>query len=83
MGLLTESFKGQKYDKIRKDLLKADKLFTDPEFPPAQKSLFFSKTDAEIVWKRPTVSGEGSHLRVLCSEEITSIEWDVLGSVEN
>ncbi len=49
------AYKGQKYSSIKKNCLKKGELFTDPEFPPNAKSLFFSKVDPEIEWKRPKV----------------------------
>jgi len=48
-------YKGQKYEKLKKELLKSGQLFTDPEFLPNQKSLFYSRTETEVIWKRPTV----------------------------
>ena len=55
MSWSTSNFKGQKYSSIKKDLVKNGELFVDPEFPPSHKSLFFSKVDKEIEWKRPKV----------------------------
>ena len=49
------AYKGQKYNSLKKDCLKKGELFTDPEFPPNAKSLFYSKIDTEIEWKRPKV----------------------------
>lgn len=49
-------FKGQKYGKLKKSLLKSGELFMDPEFPANNKSLFYSRVDSEVVWKRPNVS---------------------------
>ena len=57
MSFGTEAFKGQKYSKLKKDCLKKGELFVDTEFPANNKSLFFSKVDPDIVWKRPNVSG--------------------------
>lgn len=49
-------FKQQKYNSIRRDLLKREELFMDPEFPPSSKSLYFNgAADPGVVWKRPTV----------------------------
>ena len=53
--LFVGSYKGQKYSSIKKECLKKGQLFTDPEFPPNAKSLFYSKIDTEIEWKRPKV----------------------------
>ena len=55
MSFGTEAFKGQKYSKLKKDWLKKGELFVDTEFPANNKSLFFSKVDPDIVWKRPNV----------------------------
>ncbi len=49
------AYKGQKYSSIKKEFLKKGELFVDPEFPPKSKSLFFSRIDNEIEWKRPKV----------------------------
>ena len=56
MSFGTEHFRGQKYSKLKKDFLKKGELFVDPEFPANNKSLFFSKVDNDIEWKRPNVS---------------------------
>ena len=55
MSWEVQSFRGQKYSSIKKECAKLGELFVDPEFPPNNKSLFFSKVDKEIVWKRPKV----------------------------
>ena len=65
MGFGTEHFIGQKYESIKKELPKTVQLFTDPEFPPTQKSLFFSKTDEDIVWQRPTVRMAINHFNLI------------------
>jgi calpain-5 len=50
------AYKGQRYKRLKTECLKANKLFTDPEFPPQSKSLYFSRqAPADIVWKRPQV----------------------------
>lgn len=50
----TVAYKGQRYKKLKAECLKANKLFTDPEFPPRSRSLYFSRqAPADIVWKRP------------------------------
>ena len=47
----------QNYSKLKRDHQHRGELFTDPEFPPTNASLFVSgKSDEEIVWKRPGVS---------------------------
>ena len=53
---MPENYKNQKYGSIRSDCLKRGELFEDPEFPANNKSLFYSKVDNEIEWKRPKVS---------------------------
>ncbi|KAK6184886.1 hypothetical protein SNE40_007247 [Patella caerulea] len=47
------NFRGQSYSKIKKDCLSKGALFEDPEFPANNKSLFNSKIDKDIEWKRP------------------------------
>jgi hypothetical protein len=49
------NFKNQKYSSIKSDCLKRGELFEDPEFPANSKSLFFSRVENEIEWKRPKV----------------------------
>lgn len=47
-------FRNQRYDKLKSLCVKEKKLFEDPEFPPEDKSLFFSRSPTEAVeWKRP------------------------------
>ncbi|CAH8514697.1 unnamed protein product [Schistosoma intercalatum] len=42
------------YDQLKKQLLQSGKLFEDPEFPPNDKSLYFSqKPPKQIEWLRP------------------------------
>ncbi|XP_013379035.1 calpain-5 isoform X1 [Lingula anatina] len=48
-----DPFKGQKYESIKKDCIKRGQPFVDPEFQPNNKSLFYSKVDSDIEWKRP------------------------------
>lgn len=49
-------YKGQKYQKIKKECIRKKMLFRDSEFPPEGPSLFYSKAaPADIVWKRPGV----------------------------
>ncbi len=55
-------YRKQKYGKLRKRCQRTRELFTDPEFPPSNNSLFIggkppgSMGKLEIVWKRPAVS---------------------------
>lgn len=50
-------YRNQNYSKLKRDHQRSGQLFTDPEFPPTNESLFISgKSDEEIVWKRPGVS---------------------------
>ena len=53
---MPDSFKGQKYGSLRKACIKRGELFQDPEFPANNKSLFFSKQDKDIEWRRPKVN---------------------------
>lgn len=46
-------YKNQKYSSIKSKCLKTGELFADSEFPANSKSIFFSKVDNEIEWKRP------------------------------
>lgn len=44
----------QKYEKIKKECIKENKLFEDDLFPANDSSLFrFNKSKKNIVWKRP------------------------------
>ncbi|KAL8575841.1 hypothetical protein ACOMHN_014846 [Nucella lapillus] len=51
--LLPKNFRGQDYQRLKKQCLATGKLFEDSEFPANGKSLFYSKGDPSIVWKRP------------------------------
>ena len=53
---MPENFCGQNYSKLKKTCLDKGILFEDLDFPANHKSLFFSKVDNEIEWKRPPVS---------------------------
>ena len=55
-SIMPTAFKKQKYSSIRSECLSKGTLFEDPEFPANNKSIFFSKIDNEIEWKRPKVS---------------------------
>lgn len=53
-------YRNQKYSQLKRDYQRRGELFTDPQFPPSNESLFLSgKSEKEIVWKRPHVSGGG------------------------
>ncbi|XP_076081240.1 calpain-5-like [Mytilus galloprovincialis] len=47
------TYKKQDYESIKKTCLKKGDLFSDTEFRPNNKSIFFSKIDDDIEWKRP------------------------------
>ena len=53
MVFKTTNFKGQKYSSLKREYAKKGELFVDPVFPPNNKSLFYSKVDKDVVWKRP------------------------------
>ncbi|KAK3094770.1 hypothetical protein FSP39_005995 [Pinctada imbricata] len=47
-------YKGQDYDKLKKEAKTKGHLFIDTEFPPDDRSLFYSQGKmANVVWKRP------------------------------
>ena len=49
-------YKNQQFDRIKSQCIASKTLFEDPEFPAADKSLFFSKQPTfSAVWKRPGV----------------------------
>lgn len=49
-------FRNQRYSKLKSQCEKDGRLFTDPEFPADDKSMFFSRSPEEPVeWKRPKV----------------------------
>ncbi|XP_060570764.1 calpain-5-like [Ruditapes philippinarum] len=50
---MPKNFNNQKYSLIKSDCLKKNELFEDHEFPAKSKSLFFSRVENDIVWKRP------------------------------
>ena len=47
------SLYGQNFQEIRAACLEAGELWTDPEFPPDEGSLFFSGRQAGLEWRRP------------------------------
>jgi len=52
----TRTFKGQNYSKLKDDCRKKGNLFIDTEFPPDDRSVFYSQGKmANVVWKRPKV----------------------------
>ncbi|XP_064645832.1 calpain-5-like [Lineus longissimus] len=50
---MVRAWKGQKYNSLKSQCKKNGELFVDPEFPPNTRSLFHSKIDNSVVWKRP------------------------------
>lgn len=54
--------KKQDYESIKKSCLKKGETFNDPEFPAYNKSIFHSKIDDDIEWKRPGVLCRSPHL---------------------
>ncbi|XP_059144535.1 calpain-5-like isoform X2 [Physella acuta] len=50
---MPKHFKNQNYKTIKKQCLAKGILFEDPEFQASNKSLFFSKVDGAIEWRRP------------------------------
>jgi len=50
-------YKGQSYEKLKKEAKSKGNLFIDMEFPPDDRSLFYTSGKlAGVVWKRPKVS---------------------------
>ncbi|OPL33777.1 hypothetical protein AM593_07842, partial [Mytilus galloprovincialis] len=47
------TYKNQNYDSIKRSCIKKGENFTDPEFSPNNKSIFFSRSDGDIRWRRP------------------------------
>ena len=45
----------KKYGTIKEACLQKNILFEDTEFPATDASLYFSKVDRNIIWKRPHV----------------------------
>ena len=43
------------FRKIRQYCLQNRILYEDPDFPATEKSVYYSKTDRNIVWRRPGV----------------------------
>ena len=55
------------YEAIRDRCLRNRSLWTDPEFPPTDSSLFYSTPPQEwsnIRWKRPTVRSSAQYYRL-------------------
>lgn len=66
------AFRNQKYKDLRKKHISGGELFVDEEFPPKNKSLFFSKVSSNIEWKRPK---ELSKIPRLLLEHSTSDDY--------
>ncbi|XP_078693465.1 calpain-5-like isoform X2 [Branchiostoma floridae x Branchiostoma belcheri] len=53
-GPTIKHFKGQNYSDLKKECEEKGELFTDPEFPPTEESLWYDQAiPARIEWKRP------------------------------
>ena len=51
-----KAYKGQDYNKLKKEAKAKGNLYIDLEFPPDDRSLFHSAGKlAGVVWKRPKV----------------------------
>ncbi|XP_061192962.1 calpain-5-like [Saccostrea echinata] len=49
-----QTYKGQNYEKLKKEAKDKGALFIDLEFPPDDRSLFYSQAKlANVIWKRP------------------------------
>ena len=59
-------YKSQRYGSLKNENLKRGELFIDDEFPAHNKSVFFSKIDQDIVWKRPNVSVANGFVQCMC-----------------
>lgn len=54
---------GQNFEELREAALDAGELFTDPEFPPDDESLYFSKSPPFMFeWKRASELSDDPHL---------------------
>ena len=49
------AFKEQNYDELKKAALESGNSFVDTTFPAKEESLFRSKRDFGVEWKRPNV----------------------------
>ncbi len=59
-------YRNQNYSRLKRTAQGSGQLFTDPEFPPTNASLFLSgQSTKEIVWKRPKVLYNVSLLALL------------------
>lgn len=45
-----------KYQETKDLCLTSGQLYEDPDFPAVPRSVYFSKADPSIQWKRPLVS---------------------------
>ncbi|XP_077987737.1 calpain-5-like isoform X2 [Glandiceps talaboti] len=58
-------FKGQKYEDLKKMCQDQGNLFSDPEFPAEDRSIFYSKSvPGQVEWKRPKEISDDPHLFV-------------------
>ena len=46
-------YRQQSYEQLQRECLARQELFVDAEFPPHNKSLFYSRVEHEIEWRRP------------------------------
>uniref|UniRef100_A0A5S6QYS9 Calpain catalytic domain-containing protein n=1 Tax=Trichuris muris TaxID=70415 RepID=A0A5S6QYS9_TRIMR len=64
-AMKSQPFRNQCYKKLKKQLLKENKWFTDLEFPPTNASLYFDpKRNEGLEWKRPGDIVDNPHLFV-------------------
>ena len=55
------------YKRVRDQCLAQKTLFEDPDFPAVNRSIYYSKLDKSIVWKRPYVSNYVIGICLLCT----------------
>lgn len=68
----THTYKGQDYTKLKKEAQQKGTLFIDLEFPPDDRSLFYSQGKlADVVWKRP---------KVMCEDFVMLFIKSILGA---
>jgi hypothetical protein len=72
----TRTFKGQNYSKLKDECRKKGNLFIDTEFPPDDRSVFYSQGKmADVVWKRPKVMKHTKQLAKRFHQNILELEY--------
>jgi len=71
----TMKLEGRTYDEIKKQCLRENRLFVDPDFPPTDSSIILSRRPSRpFHWLRPSVSNFHAirpNLVITCNDEVS------------